>query len=142
MMALQREADSLGFTIKGYNTDNGVYTAEQILQQLELNNQTLRLSGVGAHHQNGVAENAIKNITRKAQIYMFHAALQWPSRFDKHLWPLAMNYAVYMHNHMPKKSDGFSPIELWTGSKSTHSELTRTHVWGCPTYVLQPQLQD
>ena len=142
MMALQREAEQLGFSIKGYNTDNGVYTAQQILQQLQHNNQTLRLSGVGAHHQNGVAENGIKNITRKARIYMFHAAVRWPSRFDKSLWPLAMTYAVYMHNHMPKQSDGLSPMELWTGTKSTHSELLNTHVWGCPTYVLKAQLQD
>ena len=34
MMALQREAEQLNITIKGYNTDNGVYTAKQILQQL------------------------------------------------------------------------------------------------------------
>ena len=37
MMALQREAEQLGITIKGYNTDNGVYTAKQILQQLQNN---------------------------------------------------------------------------------------------------------
>ena len=97
---------------------------------------------MGAHHQNGIAENSIKNITRKARIYMFHAALRWPSWFDKSLWPLAMNYAVHMHNHMPRRQDSYSPIELWTGSKSNHSQLQSSHVWGCPTYVLNPQLQD
>ena len=73
---------------------------------------------------------------------MFHAALRWPSKFDKTLWPLAMNHAVYMHNHTPRRLDKYAPVELWTGSKSTYSELVNAHPFGCPTYVLDPRLQD
>jgi hypothetical protein len=29
-----------------------------------------------------------------------------------------------------------------TRCKSDHSDLMRTHVWGCPVYVLEPKLQD
>ena len=42
-------------------------------------NQTIQMSGVGAHHKNGAAETAIKNISRRARIFMFHAALRWPA---------------------------------------------------------------
>ena len=83
MLSFEREAATVGVEIKGYNTDNGVYTAKEILSKLNKNSQTLRLSGVGAHHQNGPAENAIKNISRKARIFMFHAALCWSDKFDK-----------------------------------------------------------
>ena len=61
-LVFEREAASIGNDINEYNTDNGVYTAKDFTLELEKNNQTLRLSGVGAHHQNGPAENAIKTI--------------------------------------------------------------------------------
>ncbi len=37
MMALEREASSLGFAIKGWHTDNGVYTSKAILDHLASN---------------------------------------------------------------------------------------------------------
>ena len=137
MLSFDQEAATVDVEIKGYNTDNGVYTAKEILAKLEQDSQILRLSGVGAHHQNGPTENAIKNVPR---IFMFHAALGWPSKFDKSLWPLAMNQAVHMHNHAPRLLDNYSPIELWTGPKSTYSELTNIHPFGY--YVLDPRIQD
>ena len=112
MIAFERESTEVGINIQGYNTDNGVYTAKTLIHKLQSNNQILRLSGVGAHHQNGVAENAISNISEKARVYMFHAALRWPDKFDKTLWPLAMNHAVHLHNHTPRQHDGLSPVEI------------------------------
>ena len=36
-----------------------------------------------------------------------------------------------------------SPTELFTGIKHlNHNHLQRLHVFGCPVYVLEPQLQD
>ena len=142
LLAFERESAEVGVHIKGYNTDNGVYVAKEIIKKLHNSNQTLRLSGVGAHHQNGVAENAIKNISRRARIAMFHAALRWPNKFDKHLWPLAMNHAVHIHNHTPRKLEKLTPMELWTKSISNHSQLVNAHPWGCPMYILDPRLQD
>ena len=142
MIAFERESTEVGINIQGYNTDNGVYTAKTLIHKLQSNNQILRLSGVGAHHQNGVAENAIKNISKKARVYMFHAALRWPDKFDKTLWPLAMNHAVHLHNHTPRQHDGLSPVEIWTRSKSTHTQLNNAHPWRVPAYVLNAKLQD
>jgi hypothetical protein len=42
---------------------------------------------------------------------MLHAALKWPDQYDKTLWPLAMTYAVYLHNNTPRTQDGLSPLE-------------------------------
>ena len=53
-----------------------------------------------------------------------------------------MKHAVHLHNHTPQCSDKFSPIEIWSQSKSTHSQLVNAHVWGCPTYILDARLQD
>jgi len=73
---------------------------------------------------------------------MLHAALHWPEHYDKSLWPLAMTYAVHMHNHTPSCQDGLCPIQIWTKSKSNQSQLKNAHPWGCPVYVLDPRLQD
>ena len=113
MLSFERESAAVGVEVKGYNTDNGVYTAKDILARLDHDDKTLRLSGVGAHHHNGAAENAIKNISRKARIFMFHAAIRWPEAYDKTLWPFATSHAVHLHNHIPRRSDKLAPIELW-----------------------------
>ena len=73
----------MGIKVGSYNTDNGVYTSKDFTAELAKNQQTIRLSGIGAHHQNGAAENAIKNIPRKARIFMFHAALRWPDHYSR-----------------------------------------------------------
>ena len=141
-LIFEREASLLGNKVDSYTTDNGVYTSKEFTKELERNQQTIRLSGVGAHHQNGPAENAIKNISRKARVYMFHAALRWPDHYSKSLWPLAMTYSVHMHNQTPRKQDGLCPIEIWSQAKSDYSFLKNAHPWGCPVYVLDPRLQD
>ena len=115
---------TVGNVIIQYNTDNGVYTSKDFMIEIEKNEQTVRLSGVGAHHQNGPAENAIKNVSRKARLFMFHAALRLPEQYDTTLWPLAMSYAVHLHNHTP------SPVDIWTRSKSNYSQLVNAHPWG------------
>ena len=53
-----------------------------------------------------------------------------------------MTYAVHLHNHTPHHHDGLSPIEIWSCSKNNYSFLQNAHPWGCPTYVLDPRLQD
>jgi hypothetical protein len=37
---------------------------------------------------------------------------------------------------------GVTPNEIWPGVCSQSSELLRTHVFGCPVYVLDTSLQD
>ena len=138
----ERDATSVGNTVTSYQTDNGVYNAHDFTMELQNQNQTIRYSGVGAHHQNGPAENSIRFISRKARIFMFHAALRWPDQQNTAMWPLAMAYAVHLHNHTPRVHDGLAPVEIWTRSHSNHSALRHAHVWGCPTYVLDASLQD
>ena len=71
MMSFERECHSVGIKVQGYNTDNGVYTAKEITCKLMHDTQTLRLSGVGAHHQNEPAENAIKMFPEKQESTCF-----------------------------------------------------------------------
>ena len=104
--------------------------------------KTIDFSGVGAHHQNGVAERAIRTVTEWARAMLLQAALHWPEQARIDTWPFAMDYAVYLYNNMPKRDLRISPLELFTNTKLDHTHLRRMHVWGCPAYVLDPKLQD
>ena len=104
--------------------------------------QSQQVSGVGAHHQNGPAEQAIRTIQDMTRTMMLHLSVQWPDEYDVRLWPFAMDYAVWLYNHTPQKESGLAPMELFCGTKLNCEMLRRAKVFGCPTYVLDPKLAD
>ncbi len=63
-------------------------------------------------------------------------------KIDKTPWPLAMSHTVHFHIHMPRVHDGHSPVEIWSQVRGTHAQLSHTHSWGCPVYVLNASLKD
>ena len=104
---------------------------------------TSTFSGVGAHFQNGVAKRNLQTITLWARTMMMHQLIHWPEAFDAALWPFAMNHAVHLWNSMPRERNGLAPYEIFTGVKlPSYSVLLQARVWECPTYVLDPRLQD
>ena len=79
-----------------------------------------------------------------ARTMLIHAAMRSPEKtITPDLWPMAMDYAAWIYNHLPKSDTGLSPDEIWTRSQFTPTKdvLARCHVWGAPTYVLEPKLQ-
>eukprot|EP00978_Attheya_sp_CCMP212_P036651 scaffold167905_cov46-Attheya_sp.AAC.2 len=74
---------------------------------------------------------------------VLHAAIHCPEEADLALWPFALEYAAFIWNHLPREDHLLSPVEIFTSIKSKdYSNILRTHVWGCPVYVLDPRLQD
>jgi hypothetical protein len=141
-LRFEREAAAAGVTIRAYCTDNGIYTSKEFAAELASKGQGIKHSGVGGHHHNGVAENAIKHTVRTGRTMMIYAALRWPEHNQRDLWPLALSHAVHLHNELPSQSSRLTPHEVWSRSKSSFSALVNAHPWGCPVYVLQPKLQD
>ena len=94
--ALERDAHALGFKIRSYLTDNGVFAAQKFLSDLHQRDQSIHFSGVGAKHQNGIAENHIRTISGLARSMMIHSALRWQDAHDISLWPLCLQHAVYI----------------------------------------------
>ena len=79
-----------------------------------------------------------------ARTFMLHVALHW-SKYgvdDLSLWPFAVKHAAWLYNRLPNRVTGLTPFERLTGEKADHHDLLRAHVWGCPTFVLGPKLQD
>ena len=141
--AFEREAALCGISVKKYRTDNGIFTSKAYEDSLDQGQYTDR-SGVGAHHQNGVAEANIGRVQRMARTMLLHVRLHWPDEFSADLWPFALDYAAYIYNHVPTKGKpGMpSPMEVFCGTKVGCRPLRRLRVFGCPCYVLDPRLQD
>lgn len=142
--AFEQVAREHGHKVHEYRADNHPFSSEEFVGSIDTpGGQTISYSGVGAHHQNGVAERAIQTITSWARTMMLHAILNWPDTADLELWPYAMDHAVWLWNHMPRRGTRISPVEQFSGSVTRdYSYLMRCHVWGCPVYVLDPKLQD
>ena len=98
--------------------------------------------GVGAQHQNANVERAIQTIHNSAQAMMMHVAIHWPDEYNVKLWPFALNYATWLHNHIPRKNNHLSPLEIYCRVKQDCAYLRRAKVFSCPTYVLDPKLQN
>ena len=138
----EKEAWHDGVKIQAYHTDNGVFTSKAFMEELIRTNQRVRFSGSGAAHQNGVAERGILTVVSMARKMLLHAAMRNPG-IDPGHWPMAMDYAIWLYNHIPRMDSGLSPLELWSRSRELQvsESLQNCHVWGCPTFVLDPKLR-
>jgi hypothetical protein len=46
---------------------------------------------------------------------------------------------IHIYNNTPNK--GVTPADIFTGSTVPCHRLLDLHIWGCPVYVLDPQMQ-
>ena len=111
-LQFEREALLTGVHVLSYHTDNGVFTSAEVMQELLKNDQTILLSGVGAAHQNGITERAIKTVVSMTCTMMLHAAMRSPEgTITAELWPMAMDHAAWIYNRIPKPDTGLSSIQ-------------------------------
>ena len=80
-----------------------LFWSKEFQQDLQIQQQKNDFSGSGAHHQNGIAKQAIRTVVEWAQTIILHAALHWPEEADLKFWPLAMDYAVHIWNDLPSQ---------------------------------------
>jgi hypothetical protein len=127
-----------------YLTDNGsAFTSTEYTAHLQNFGQISSFAGVGAHHHNGIAERSIQTVMSLARAMMLHASIHWPEVTDTKLWPLAVQHAVFLYNHVPTEGNsGVSPSDLFTKSRWPHARFHDLHVWGCPVYVLDKKIAD
>jgi hypothetical protein len=137
--AFELLAASHGVQIHQYHADNGHFQDLALKQECEQKGQRITYCGVNAHFQNGRAEKKIRDLQDAARTSLLHAIKKWSTAITIHLWPFAMRYAMDCHNALPLKDKG-SPLELFS-STPYEALLRQFHHFGCPTYVLDPNLQ-
>lgn len=99
-----------GVILQSYHSDNGSsFTSKGFAEHLQNFAQISTFAGVGAHHHNAAAERAISTIMSISQTMMLHSAIHWPDVADACLWPMAVEHAVFLYNHVPALSSGLSP---------------------------------
>ena len=91
--SLQANDSNLGTRVKKFHTDNGIFAEEGFKSDVSDNNQTIRYCGVGAHFQNVIAEDDIKQLTEKARTMLIHANHRWPEVIQPCLWQFALKQA-------------------------------------------------
>ena len=57
--AYEEFAKTCGVKVKRYHANNHPFKAQEFMDNLKQNGQTITYLGVGVHHQNGVAKQAI-----------------------------------------------------------------------------------
>ena len=139
----EQDARLHGVQVRNYHADNGVFNAREFTTRIWEQGQNINYSGVGAKHQNGIAERAIKTVHLWARTMMLHSAIRWPEAYSPEYWPFALTHAAHVYNTLPKRPSGLSPTELFSGLKENHVEnLAAMQPWGVPVYVLESHLQD
>ena len=139
--AYERVAATYGVKIKSYHGDNLRFNDKLFVGDCEASGQNISFCGVGAHHQNAIAERKIKEITYGARTVLLHAKRKWPKVIKTVLWPYAMQSVVERHNKLSLHPDGKSPLEKFSGI-ADDIRPSEFHTWGCPVYILEADNQN
>jgi len=140
-LAFEKFALSHGVHIKHYHADNGRFKDTLFTRDIEEKGQTISYCGVGAHHQNGIAEKRIGDLQRTATALLLHAQRRWPDAINTHLWTYAIRAANDSRNYAPTNEHDTSPMSRFCATSSVPT-IQNQHHFGCPTYVLKKELQD
>ena len=88
------------------------------MEELLKKQQKMRFSGAGASHQNGVVERAIKTLVTMERTMLMNSALRCPEdTLSTDLWPMTMDYAVWVYNRTHDMQSELSAIEIWSRSR-------------------------
>jgi hypothetical protein len=137
----ERRTNAFGISIKGYHAENGRFADAAWRDSCFAIQQSFQFCGVGSHHQNGIAERKIRDLSDAARASLLHAIQHWPDGVSKNLWPSALKHACNIRNKVHSK-EGRTPEELFAGMpSSSYVDLTQFHPFGCPVYVLDARLQ-
>ena len=139
-IAYERVAKQYGVKIKAYRADNLRFNDEDFTDHCEKANQEYTYCGVGAHHQNGIAEAKNKTISYGARKILLHARRKWPTVIKASLWSFALLADTKRDNELSLDELGKSPLEIFAGIEAEiHCE--DFHTWGCPVFVLAEENQ-
>ena len=103
--AYERFLASLGVESKSYHADNVRFADKGFRDDCTSSNQTITFCGVGSHHQNGIAERKIKDITLVGRTLLLHAKRMFPEYISTILWPFAVKCYEDRLNNLVHRAD-------------------------------------
>lgn len=141
--AYERKMAEYDVKVQSYHADNGIFRSKGFQEHIQQSNQKITFCGVGAHFQNGIAENYIKQITGAGRTMLLHAMYRWPEVIKPTLWPYAVKIATENRNRFRRDKNGRTALEKLSLTRSMFKdELNFSHTFGCPCYILDSRLAD
>ena len=139
----ERKAAQYGVRIKHYHADNGIFAASDFQKEVNTAGQTISFCAVNAHHQNGIAEKRIRDLTDQARSMLLDAQSRWPRIIRPVLWPYAFKYAIDLQNTSSPSNnqDTMSPQSKFAGVDMGFGANRFRHPFGCPVFVLEAKNQ-
>ena len=139
--AYERFLAANGVTARSFHADNGRYADKGFVDDCIAHNQTITFCGVGAHHQNGIAERKTKSLTLGSRTLLLHAERLLPEYMSTMLWPFALKCYEDQMNNLMHNSDGLTPYQKLARLDASPVNIKDYHTFGCPAYVLDSRLQ-
>ena len=103
--------------------------------------QNLTFCGVGAHHQNGISERIIKDLTLYSRTLVLHAQRHWPEYTTTMFWPFSLVAAADIMNNLHVDMHGQTLEMKFSNNIGSSTRLIRFHKFGWPVYILDARLQ-
>ena len=139
--SFERHSAEGGVDIKAYRADNGRFSDKGFRDAINQCIQKIMFCGVGAHHQNGIVERKIKELTLIARTLLLHAIRHWPSHITTMLWPFALKEAAFRLNKLSFRPDGRTNEAAYFNLDENIIETSMFHTFGSPCFVLDARLQ-
>ena len=86
--------------IKHYHDENGRFSDNGFIDDINQKDQKITFCGVGAHHQNGIVKNKNKRLTTGARTLLINGMRMWPQRIDEMFWSFAIKSITEMLNSL------------------------------------------
>jgi hypothetical protein len=120
---LESLARQEGISIKTYHADNGVFALNAFKEDCAFLDQRYLFSGVGVHHQNGIAEQNVKTVAQWACANMLHFSHHWPAKANVRFWPQAIDNSLWVFNRLPNLVNGLLPNKIGSSCRAPTEEL-------------------
>jgi hypothetical protein len=132
---------SIEVTAKAYHADNGRFADKGFKDDCTMSNQSITFCGVGGHHQNGIAEHKIKELTLGTQTLLLHAKRMLPDNISTILLPFALKCTEDRLNNLVHRADECTPYQTIASLEASKIKLSDFHMFVSPCYVLDACLQ-
>jgi len=139
--SFEKFAKTHGVHIMHYYADNGRFKDKAFMKEIEEQRQGISFIGVGAHHQNGIAEKRIGDLQKRATTLLLHAQKRWPDAINTRLWLYALKAANDSRNNALTSKYDDCPISRFCKTARV-SRIHHQQHFGCPVFVLGKCMQD
>ena len=118
--AMEQDAFKSGVKIKSFCADNSIFKSAEFRIDLSENAQEVTFCGVGAHHQNGIAERYIRTMVEKVRTAIQNVYARWPDAIDMERRTFSFRHVITKWNNTPRPDLSFkTPEEVFNGMKRT-----------------------